>query len=147
MVLVFLGKPHSSSEVHERVIRELEGAGPDCKKLNDLRATAVMSRDALYAGDFQSLGRAMIENTEAQARLHSDLVSNDALRVIEIAKAQGALGWKVNGAGGEGGSITLLCGSMSHRKRRMIREIEAANPLFQNIPIYLSRFGLRVWET
>jgi hypothetical protein len=28
----------------------------------------------------------------------------------------------------------------------MIREIEAENPLFRNIPIYLSRFGLRTWE-
>lgn len=146
LALIFLGKSHSSSEVHERVIQELENAGPDCKKLNDLRGTAVMSRDALYAGDFRLLGRAMIENTDAQARLHPDLVSKDALQVIEIARAQGALGWKVNGAGGEGGSITLLCGPMSYEKRRMIREIETANPLFQNIPIYLSRFGLRIWE-
>jgi hypothetical protein len=29
----------------------------------------------------------------------------------------------------------------------MIQEIEEENPLFQNIPIYLSRFGLRIWET
>ena len=45
----------------------------------------------------------MIENTEAQERLHPELVSRDAHRVIEIAKEHGALGWKVNGAGGEGG--------------------------------------------
>lgn len=146
LVLLFLGKSHSSSEIHRKVIRELEGEGPDCKKLNDLRGTATLSRDALYAGDFALLGRAMIENTEAQARLHPDLVSKDALQVIEIAKAHGALGWKVNGAGGEGGSITFLCGPMSHTKRHMIREIEAAHSLFQHIPIYLSRFGLRIWE-
>jgi hypothetical protein len=28
----------------------------------------------------------------------------------------------------------------------MIREIEAENPLYKNIPIYLSRYGLRVWK-
>ena len=28
----------------------------------------------------------------------------------------------------------------------MIREIEAENTLFSNIPIYLSRYGLRIWE-
>jgi hypothetical protein len=28
----------------------------------------------------------------------------------------------------------------------MIREIESENPLFKNIPIYLSRTGLRTWE-
>ncbi len=48
--------------------------------------------------------------------------------------------------GGEGGSLTILCGSTSHAKRSMIREIEEENPLFRNIPIYLSRFGLRTWE-
>jgi hypothetical protein len=28
----------------------------------------------------------------------------------------------------------------------MIREIEEENKLFQSIPIYLSRYGLRTWE-
>jgi D-glycero-alpha-D-manno-heptose-7-phosphate kinase len=89
----------------------------------------------------------MTQNTEAQRNLHPDLISPDAQRVIEIAQAHGAVGWKVNGAGGEGGSLTILCGSLSHDKRAMIREIEEESPLFQNIPIYLSRFGLRIWET
>ena len=68
-------------------------------------------------------------------------------RLIERARRAGALGWKVNGAGGDGGSLTLLLGADSSQKRSLIEEIESANPLFQNIPLYLSRFGLRVWET
>jgi hypothetical protein len=28
----------------------------------------------------------------------------------------------------------------------MLREIEQENALFKNIPIYLSRYGLRVWK-
>jgi D-glycero-alpha-D-manno-heptose-7-phosphate kinase len=146
LVLIYFGKSHTSSDVHEKVIRELEGSAPDCKKLQDLRATPEKSRDALYAGDFAGLGQAMIENTEAQERLHHDLISQDARRVIEIAKAHGALGWKVNGAGGDGGSLTILAGALSHVKRAMIREIEAESSLFKNIPIYLSRTGLRTWE-
>ena len=146
LVLVYLGKSHSSSQVHEKVIRELENAGPDCRKKEDLRQTAGKSRDAVYAGDFAALGRAMIENTEAQGRLHADLLSRDAWQIIEISKRHGALGWKVNGAGGEGASLTLLCGEVSSEKRAMIREIEQANPLFKNIPIYLARYGLRTWE-
>jgi len=146
LVLIYFGRSHSSSSVHEKVIRELEGLGPDCRKLHDLRATAEQSRDAVYAGDFAALGKVMIENTQAQERLHPDLVSRDAREVIEIAKEHNALGWKVNGAGGEGGSLTILTGTLSHVKRAMIREIEAANPLFKNIPVYLSRTGLRTWE-
>jgi len=146
LVLIYFGKSHSSSAVHEKVIRELEGSGPDCRKLQDLRATAEKSRDAIHAGDFVALGRAMIENTEAQERLHPDLVSRDARRVIEIAQGHGALGWKVNGAGGDGGSLTILTGTLSHVKRALIRDIETENPMFKNIPIYLSRYGLRTWD-
>jgi D-glycero-alpha-D-manno-heptose-7-phosphate kinase len=146
LALIYLGKSHSSSQVHEKVIRELENAGPDCPKIEDLRQTAGKSRDAVYAGDFAALGRAMTENTEAQGRLHPDLISREAWQISEIAKQHGALGWKVNGAGGDGGSITLLGGAVSSAKRAMIREIEQANPLFQNIPIYLARYGLRTWE-
>jgi D-glycero-alpha-D-manno-heptose-7-phosphate kinase len=146
LCLIYLGKSHHSSQVHEKVIRDLENVGPDAPQLTALRATAEPSRDALYAGDFTALGRAMVQNTEAQRALHPDLVSADGERVIEIARAHEALGWKVNGAGGDGGSITILCGPLSHVKRAMIRQMEEENALFQNIPIYLSRFGLRVWE-
>jgi D-glycero-alpha-D-manno-heptose-7-phosphate kinase len=147
LVLVYLGKSHRSSQVHERVIRRLEDAGPSAQQLEALRATAEPSRDALYMGNFDALGRAMMRNTEAQRNLHPDLVGADAQRVIEIAQAHGAVGWKVNGAGGDGGSLAILGGPSSETKRAMIREIEEESPLFQNIPIYLSRFGLRIWET
>ena len=146
LVLVYLGKSHVSSKVHEMVIQGLENAGPDCKQLADLRTTARKSRDAIYSGDFIAFGQAMNENTEAQSRLHPELINADAARVIEIARAHGALGWKVNGAGGEGGSVTLLCNESSCTRRSMIREIEQENPVFRSIPIYLSRYGLRTWE-
>lgn len=146
LVLIFLGRSHDSTELHKKVIRELENEGPDSPRLEALRGTAGLSRDAVYAGDFAAFGNAMIVNTEAQARLHPDLVSADALKVIEIAKRHGAIGWKVNGAGGAGGSVTLLAGGLSSMKRKMIREIEDADPLFRNIPLYLSRYGLRTWE-
>jgi D-glycero-alpha-D-manno-heptose-7-phosphate kinase len=144
--LIYLGKAHSSSKVHEMVIRKLENAGPDCKELEDLRQTAPRSRDAVYMGDFAGLGSAMSENTAAQERLHPELISDDARRIIAVAKAHGALGWKVNGAGGLGGSVTILSDENSASKRAMIREIEQENPYYQNIPIYLSRYGLRTWE-
>ncbi len=146
LVLVYLGKSHSSSEVHKKVIRELENEGPSSPRLEVLRQAAEKSRDAVYAGDFAGLGRSMIENTEAQGKLHPDLVGSDARRVIEIAKACGAVGWKVNGAGGEGGSVTILAGPLSAAKRKTIQTIEQDNPSYKNIPIYLSRFGLRTWE-
>jgi D-glycero-alpha-D-manno-heptose-7-phosphate kinase len=91
------------------------------------------------------MGQAMQRNTALQADLHATLVSPEARQVIAIAQEHGALGWKVNGAGGSGGSLTLLCGADSDAKRAMLREIEQENELFRSIPIALSRQGLRVW--
>ena len=146
LLLVYLGKSHDSSAIHEAVIRSLENAGPDSPAIVELRRAAPRSRDALYAGDFAALGRAMTESTDGQGRLHADLVGSEAQRVIEIAREHGALGWKVNGAGGEGGSITLLCDESSARKRALIRDIEQADAAFRHVPTYLSRHGLRVWK-
>ncbi len=146
LLLIYLGKPHRSSEVHEKVIRHLEDQGAEAPGLRLLRATAAQGRDALYAGDFQALGRAMIANTEAQAALHPHLVSDAARQVIAIAQSHGAIGWKVNGAGGDGGSLTILGPAQSYIKREMIQEIEAAESLYRHISTYLSRYGLRIWE-
>ena len=145
--LVFLGQAHSSSKVHERVIAELEDAGPDAEKLRPLRRIPLRARDALYTGDFVGLGQVMIENTEAQAGLHPDLVSPQHQAVIEVAKRSGALGWKVNGAGGDGGSVTILGSSKSALNRQMLRTVKAEVPGTQSIPIHLSHQGLRVWES
>ncbi|HSB60619.1 MAG TPA: GHMP kinase [Vicinamibacteria bacterium] len=147
LLLVYLGKSHDSSALHEQVIRGLEDAGPDHPVLRELRATAPRSRDALSAGDFPALGAAMIANTDAQARLHPALVGTEARRAIGIAREHGALGWKVNGAGGEGGSVTLLCDESSPRKRALVRAIEGADPVFRHVPTRLSRQGLRVWTS
>ena len=145
--LIFLGDTHKSSDVHERVIKELEGAGKDCAKIEALRQPAEVAKNALYAGDFVTLGKAMWENTQCQAQLHPSLVSNQARAVMEVARQYGALGCKVNGAGGEGGSVTILSDSSRSARRAMLRQIEESDPKITHIPIYLSRYGLRVWET
>ena len=132
--------------MHRHVLRELERMGPDSAPLNALRAAATRARDAVLTGDFDALGHAMRDNTDAQAALHADLVSAEAWRMIDIAAAHGAIGWKVNGAGGDGGSITLLGGGHSARTTAMIRAIEQESPAFKHIPTTLSRDGLRVWS-
>ena len=92
--------------MHRQVIEDLERRGQGV--FSRLREAAVAARDAVLARDLDAFGRAMIANTEAQRALHPELVGVDARRVIEIAAAEGAVGWKINGAGGDGGSITIL---------------------------------------
>jgi D-glycero-alpha-D-manno-heptose-7-phosphate kinase len=110
LVTVYLGRPHRSSEVHELVIGELERNPSRRERLEPLRQGARRAATALAAGDLGGYGAALTACTEGIAALHPALVSDDALRVMAVARLQRALGWKVNGAGGEGGSVTVLCG-------------------------------------
>ena len=144
--LVYLGKAHDSSSIHDQVIERMAEAGPDWPPLNALRLAAAHARDALLARDLPAFGRALVANTEAQACLHPDLVSGEARRTMEIAKAHHALGWKLNGAGGPGGSLAILSNGRADEQRAMLRIIECDSESFKVIPIQLSRDGLKVWE-
>jgi D-glycero-alpha-D-manno-heptose-7-phosphate kinase len=147
LVLVFLGHAHVSSDIHDRVIAGLAQESRNSPSLETLRRTAEGARDAVLAADFAALGRAMIQNTLAQETLRPSLIGEQAQRAIEIAAAHGAMGWKLNGAGGDGGSITLLCGPDMSVKRRMLDALRDADALFEVIPTHLSRHGVRVWHT
>lgn len=146
LALVFLGQSHSSSDVHKQVIARLDSEDADKSALEPLREAAYAGKDAMSIGDFEALGRAMIANTDAQAALHPALVSDGAKAVIELARDLGAVGWKVNGAGGDGGSLTILFGPEGEKKRAFITGLSTVNTRFQVIPTYLSRTGLRRWE-
>ena len=141
--LIFLGKAHYSTSVHETVIRGLlDGSSGD--KLEPLRREAMLGRDALIAGDLAAFGQCMIRNTEAQANLHPSLVNETARRIFDIAKRHGAVGWKVNGAGGDGGSVAILSGGDKRAQAEMIAEINALGNGVREIGIRLDNDGLRV---
>ncbi|MBD3306908.1 GHMP kinase [candidate division KSB3 bacterium] len=146
MSLIFLGQSHESSEVHKQVIVRLEGEGKHSPDIERLRQLAVAGKNALYEGNIDSYGKAMIENTDAQKSLHPELVGERAQRVIDIARRHGASGWKVNGAGGDGGSVTVLGPPNGTAHRMMLKEIDELGDGIQHIPTYFSRYGLRVWE-
>ena len=141
--VIFLGRTHHSSSVHEEVIRGLlEGGSMD--KLEPLRREAAVGRDALLAGDLTGFGAAMIRNTEAQANLHASLVSETARKIFDVAKHYGAIGWKVNGAGGDGGSVTILSGSDRYAQKAMLEEIKAMGGGIREIGVRLNDDGVKV---
>ncbi len=86
------------------------------------------------------MATAMIANTEAQVALHPDLVSPLARRVIEVARRHGSAGWKVNGAGGYGGTVTVLGPEDPEELQRDLATLESLTLL----PLQPSPEGVRV---
>jgi len=144
LCLIYLGSGHSSSALHEEVIRFLEEKGSRFKPIIKMRELAQKARDFLLQGDMDSYGKIMIENNECQRSLHPSLISKEAESVIQIAKKHKALGWKVNGAGGEGGSLTLLSAEEENQKTMMLEEINSLGKGIQSIPVSLNLNGLEV---
>lgn len=146
LCLVYLGKPHVSSAMHERVITELEAGGPQLRPIRKLTKIAQEARDFLAAGELEAYGRAMIDNHECQRALSAGLISKTADAVADIARRFKASGWKVNGAGGEGGSMTVLAGGDDVLRRRMVQKINSMGRGVRVIPVELSPAGLQAWE-
>jgi D-glycero-alpha-D-manno-heptose-7-phosphate kinase len=145
LLLVYLGRTHSSTAIHEEVIRSLDGADPaGSAALEDLRRAAAAARDAVEAGDLAALGAAMQSNTEGQRRLHASLVGADAQRVIAAVAARGALGWKVNGAGGEGGSLAVLCPPEEAARAAIEAAIAQASSDCRVLPTSIATAGLNI---
>ena len=141
LTLVFLGRAHDSSSLHRQVIDHVATRGSEV--FARLRDAAVAARDAVLDQDLDAFGQAMIANTDAQRALHTELVGPDAARVIGLAAAQGAVGWKVNGAGGDGGSVTILSGSEAV-KVAIEQRVATLDTRYRVLPIQISSAGLEV---
>ncbi len=148
LLLVTLGRSHDSSAIHEQVIARLEsGRDPNqWRQLEAMKSLAADARDCLLAGDLEAYGRCMSENTECQRALFEGLVSPDADGVIELARRHRASGWKVNGAGGPGGSLTLLAGPDDLERHKLGEALNAVGGGVRTLPVWLSPSGLTVWD-
>ena len=143
LLLVYTGVSHLSGDVHKKVIADYEaGAERTLKAMDTLRNTPLWAKSAMMRGDFVELGEIMKINTSAQKNLHPEITTDKIEALEEIGRESGALGLKINGAGG-GGSVTILCGSGN------AREIEAAvkNAGYRVLPCHLDCRGLRAWIT
>jgi len=145
LLLTYIGKPHQSSEIHKMVIADLGNEPHNDPRLEQLRQLAYQSKDALYEGDFARLGGIFNENIKVQEALHKNLICDSFKEIISIANDFDAIGCKVNGAGGDGGSVAILTNGDMNKKRELKKALIQRN--FQILPIYLSRRGLRIWKT
>jgi D-glycero-alpha-D-manno-heptose-7-phosphate kinase len=144
LVVVYIGAPHASSVVHEKVIAQLGAGAHEDSRIERLRELAQRASAALADGDLERLGAAMVESTDVQRSLHPELVCRRFDEVISLCRESRVLGWKVNGAGGDGGSLTILSGGNGAATRALVRSLKEGG--FEILDVSLSRLGLHVWS-
>jgi D-glycero-alpha-D-manno-heptose-7-phosphate kinase len=137
-VLVYTGRSHFSSAMHQKVISE---ADRHHGNFDDLARAAVRGKEALLRGDIAAFAEAMNANWEAQKGLHADITTPEIETLHRAAFAAGAVGFKANGAGG-GGTVTILAGrDHAHLVRRAVVELGMIV-----LPSLIDTTGLQVWE-
>jgi D-glycero-alpha-D-manno-heptose-7-phosphate kinase len=137
-VLVYTGKSHFSSGMHQKVIAE---AGRHRGEFDQLARAAVAGKEALLAGDLGAFAAAMNHNWEAQKALHPDITTPEIEALHRAAFQAGALGFKANGAGG-GGTVTALV--KRNQQPRVRRAAEDLGMLV--LPALVDTTGLQVWK-
>ncbi len=138
---VYLGSPHASSALHDEVIARLEAERAPC--LDDMRTAAMAAAAALADGDLDAYGAALSAHHEAVRTMHPGLIGRDANELVDLAGSFGACGWKVNGAGGEGGSMVVL-GPADTDDNAILRAAITAHGEWRVIQAALGAAGVRV---
>jgi len=142
LVLVYTGMSHFSSAMHQKVIAAYEaGEAATRRAFTTLAECAVRGKEAVMMGDLEAFAEVMNDNWRAQKDLHPDITTPDVEALHAAAQAAGAIGFKLNGAGG-GGTATLLC--RRNRDHLVRRAVEAVG--MQVLPAKIDFTGLRTWE-
>jgi D-glycero-alpha-D-manno-heptose-7-phosphate kinase len=141
MTVVYLGRGHHSSSLHRQVIDNIKQG--HTQPFDRMRQAAHQARAAVVEQDLVALGQAFVEANEGIIDLDPGLVGPDARAVIAAARAEAALGWKVNGSGGDGGSVTVLSASAPEAVA-LRRRVVALDPAYQVLPVKPVPHGLTV---
>jgi D-glycero-alpha-D-manno-heptose-7-phosphate kinase len=137
-VLVYTGKSHFSSAMHQKVISEAE---QHAQNFEDLARAAVLGKEALLKEDLEGFAAAMNANWEAQKGLHPDITTPEIEKLHTAVFQAGAMGFKANGAGG-GGTVTILARrNQSHLVRHAVDDLGMTV-----LPSLIDTTGLEVWE-
>jgi len=140
LLLIYLGS-RSSNEMHKVVIRNYQNKDDlTIKSLEIIKNCAYEMIKAIKTEDLNLMGNIMNKNWEAQKNLHPSMVNPLIKKAEYIAKKNGAIGFKLNGAGG-GGSATILAdiGRIYQLKRKFIMEG------FQILTFNLEFKGVQTW--
>jgi len=144
LLVVYTGERRLSGDVHKKVIGDYQAGVPAAvAAMETLKQAPRRALAALYEGNLKRFAEVMNENDAAQRALHKDIETPPIRHLRGLTHNAGAIGFKINGAGG-GGSVTILCGA--DRRRAVAQAVHRAQG-FQILPCHLDFGGLRVWRS
>jgi D-glycero-alpha-D-manno-heptose-7-phosphate kinase len=140
IVVCYTGKPRQSGINNWEVLKaHLEGSRRVWRNLEQISQVAQAMVASLEKSDWKETGRLVREEWAFRRRNLPTISTPTIDRIIKAAHRSGALGGKVNGAGG-GGCVTLLI----EPEARVRVETAVAEAGGQVLPVKIDRDGVKV---
>lgn len=142
LLLCYVGKTHSSSEVHARQEETFKNNESEVlPNLNNLKQLAIEIRDSLLTNHFETFGKMLHQSWEYK-RKFSTSISNSAIdNLYEVGLKHGAYGGRLLGAG-DGGYILFFY--QPKRRNELKRALEKAGGEVTNFNFDFE--GTKVWH-
>lgn len=108
LVVAYTGLSHASGDLNWRIVRAALDGDPAVRgRLERINAIAVRGARALHQGDWPELGLALDADWAERRHLGPGIATPASDRMLDAARAAGALGARLCGAGGGGCLVAL----------------------------------------
>jgi len=141
LILAYTGQSRASSDIiHDQILNYEGGRATPIAAMDETRALATEMKRVLLKGDFRALGSLLHDAWLVKKRM-SDKISNPFINELyDAARAEGALGGKISGAGG-GGFMFFFSGF--DRRHHIIAALEAHGA--EVVHFGFTDTGLQTW--
>jgi D-glycero-alpha-D-manno-heptose-7-phosphate kinase len=125
LMLFFTGTQRNARDVLSNQVQAIKTDGQVVSRIQQMVDLSYEMRDLLLAGDLDDFGHALHRGWEMKRGLSTLISTSEVDELYDQARAAGALGGKLAGAGG-GGFLLLYCPKPSQaRVREVFRPLQA----------------------
>jgi len=140
MLLCYTGKTRDSANIIQDQQKGYK-SGQNREALDSAKSLVFETKDALMKGEILRIGQLLHESWEQKKRFTSHITNSRIDKIYETARANGAIGGKISGAGG-GGFMFFIC--EYDRKHRAAEELQKLGA--ETVNFNFDKHGLQTWR-
>ena len=142
LVLFFTGSSRESAKIIDEQIRNTKQKNQrSVDAMLELKADAVVMKEAVLRGDFLIFARYLSKSWEAKKKMAASITNPMIDGIYQVALEAGAYGGKVSGAGG-GGFMMFMCDPA--RRIRLVRALNEQDGRVMNF--HFTKYGTQAWR-